>query len=112
MKRKTIAAIDPWLEPYQEKLEAQQDYFEVAEARITNGMTLADFALGHLYFGLHLEKDEWVIREWAPGATHLFLLCGKNDWKKDDTYAFTRIENGGGVGITAADGFVNKWRSL
>lgn len=94
MKRKTIAAIDPWLEPYQEKLEAQQDYFEVAEARITNGMTLADFALGHLYFGLHLEKDEWVIREWAPGATHLFLLCDKNDWKKDDTYAFTRIENG------------------
>ncbi len=93
MKRSTIAAIDPWLEPYRAQLEAQQVYFEQAEARILNGTPLADFALGHLYFGLHQTADGWVFRQWAPNATSIYLLCEASDWQDDQSYRLTRTEH-------------------
>ncbi len=90
----TIADKDPWLEPYRSKLESQQAYIQQARRRILGGKTLEDFALGHLYFGLHRTKNGWVLREWAPYATALFLLCDQNNWRDDAKFAFTRGDNG------------------
>ena len=93
MRIATVADKDPWLEPYRTKLEQQQAFVLQAKRRILGGKKLEDFALGYLYFGLHREEDGWVLREWAPNATALYLLCEKNNWQDTEDYAFLRGEN-------------------
>lgn len=56
--------------------------------------SLDSFASGYLYFGLHKESTEWVLREWAPNATALFLLGDCNGWQRDEAFAFAPMENG------------------
>lgn len=90
---KTVADIDPWLEPYRSQLEQQQAYTLQASRRLLGGKTIEDFALGHLYFGLHETSDGWVMREWAPNARAIFLLCEGSNWKQDERYSFSPVEN-------------------
>lgn len=90
----TIANKDPWLEPYCSELEAQQVYVRQAKRRLLGDTPLRNFALGHLYFGLHRQDDGWVLREWAPNATALYLLCDKSNWKDSGEFAFTRGKGG------------------
>lgn len=94
MLLKTIADKDPWLEPHRAKLEAQQAYIQQFRRKLLGGKTLDDFALGHLYFGLHQTGEGWVLREWAPNATALYLLLAANQWQDDEAYAFKRLESG------------------
>jgi len=91
---KTVSDKAPWLEPYRAKLEEQQAYLRQFEKRLLNGMSVDEFALGHLYFGLQRDKDTWMVREWAPHATKIYLLCDKNQWSDDEAYAFVRGERG------------------
>lgn len=56
--------------------------------------SLDSFASGYLYFGLHKESTEWVLREWASNATALFLLGDCNEWQRDEAFAFAPMENG------------------
>ena len=90
----TIADKDPWLEPYRDQLESQWHYREAATKKILGGQAIEDFALGHLYFGLHKRQEGWVIREWAPNATALYLISDATNWADDPAYAFRRLENG------------------
>ena len=53
-------------------------------------MTLADFASGHEYFGLHFQDNEWVFREWAPNADRIFLIGDMTGWQENEAFAFTR----------------------
>lgn len=94
MSIKTVAGKDPWLEPYRSKLEEQQAYILQAKRRILAGKKVDDFALGHLYFGLHKTDDGWVLREWAPNATAIFLICETNKWEDSEEYSFKRSESG------------------
>jgi len=54
-------------------------------------MSLADFASGHEYFGLHFRDNEWVLREWAPNARKMRLIGAFSDWKERDDYSFSPI---------------------
>ncbi len=45
-------------------------------------MTLADFASGHEYFGLHFQDNQWVFREWAPNADRIFLIGDMTGWQE------------------------------
>jgi 1,4-alpha-glucan branching enzyme len=54
-------------------------------------MRLTDFAAGHLYFGMHRDKDELVFREWAPNATALFLIGDFSQWQEQDRFGLKRI---------------------
>ena len=94
IKIPTIADSDPWLEPYREKLELQQAYLHQYERRMLGDSSIEDFALGHLYFGLHNTASGWVLREWAPHATALFLVNDATSWRDDPTYEFTKKDNG------------------
>ena len=94
MNLATIADKDPWLEPYRSKLEAQQAYIRQAERRLLGGDSLENWALGHLYFGLHKTDKGWVLREWAPNATAVYLLSEINDWRDNDAYLFERRDHG------------------
>jgi len=85
---------DPWLEPYRTAIVRRQRLAREKEETLTGGKSLQSFASGHLYFGLHRDRDDWLIREWAPNATSIFLLGSFNDWKVRDDYRFEKIEHG------------------
>ena len=71
---------DIWLEPYAEIILRRIKEAEAKENEITGGSRLADFATGYLYFGIHKSGNGWVIREWLPNATHIYLVGTFNDW--------------------------------
>ena len=84
---KTVADFDPWLEPYRDKLVARQEYIAKHRQRILDGMSVTEFALGHLYYGLHKQSNGgWVFREWAPNATKIFLICEATKWQDQPIY--------------------------
>lgn len=88
---KTVADKDPWLEPYREKLEERARFIAKHRQRILGDKTVAEFALGHLYYGLHKTSRGWVFREWAPNATKIFLICEATKWKDQSIYELTRL---------------------
>lgn len=85
---------DPWLTPYENAIKKRAALTASYRERILGKQPVADFSLGHLYFGLHRVENGWTLREWAPNATDVFLLCDKNEWHEHDDYRFTRQENG------------------
>lgn len=91
---KTLVDIDPWLAPHAGAIKSRSDYIAKRKAEILNGQKLEDFALGHLFFGLHKEGDKWVFREWAPNATKIFLVGDFNDWQELPEYELRRVDGG------------------
>ena len=91
-----IVKNDPWLEPFEGAICGRQDHALWKLHELTNGgkQTLSDFASGYLYFGLHKTSKGWVLREWAPNATDIYLIGDFNGWQEDEAYKMTRIDNG------------------
>lgn len=96
MQKLKLIKNDPWLAPYQEAIEGRYLYAAKREQDLTqNGkLSLADFASGYLYFGLHRTTSGWLFREWAPNATAIYLIGSFNGWKKDEAYRLTPAEQG------------------
>jgi 1,4-alpha-glucan branching enzyme len=66
------------------------------ERRLTQGKTsLADFASGHEYFGLHRRGRGWVFREWAPNARTISLVGTFSDWQERDRFALKLLDERG-----------------
>ena len=86
---------DPWLEPYKETIDGRAEAAEDKEKELlTTSKDLYDFANGHHFFGLHLTKDGWVFREWAPNATAIFLIGDFNNWTESHDYKLERQDHG------------------
>ena len=86
---------DPWLAPFREKLRERSRRAIATVKRLTGGKsTLAEFASGHEYFGLHFRDGEWVFREWAPNAVRITLFGDFSDWRKLPEYRLNRLEHG------------------
>ena len=84
MKRKlAVIRHDPWLEPYEDAIRGRHDHalWKLGQITANGKKALADFASGHLYFGLHKLAKGWVFREWAPNATEIYLIGDFNDWR-------------------------------
>jgi len=65
---------DEWLRPYAAAIEGRHAQALRKQEELTGGKgTLADWADGHLYFGLHRTARQWVLREWARNAPMLPL---------------------------------------
>ena len=86
MKYPRLIESDPWLEPYTEIIARRQEAAKAKRAELTGGKHLSDFANGHLFFGLHRVPDGWIIREWAPAASMIYLVGTFNDWKEHADY--------------------------
>ncbi len=83
---------DPLLGSYREILHRRLKKTMDTEKRLTGGrMSLADFASGHEYFGLHFRNGHWVFREWAPNASSIFLIGEVTGWKEQENFALKRI---------------------
>jgi 1,4-alpha-glucan branching enzyme len=86
---------DPWLEPYSEIIQRRLLKIAEAEQALTRGkMSLADFASGHEYFGLHFKDQQWIFREWAPNATAIYLIGDMTGWQEKDAFALKAVEAG------------------
>src|SRR3712207_3779649 len=87
---------DPWLEPYAEAIIGRYGHALKKEAELTDKgkQSLADFASGYLYFGLHRTVQGWVFREWAPNATHIYLVGTFNNWEEQAAYKLKKLKNG------------------
>ena len=74
---------DPALADYSDAINGRHAEAMRKMAEITGGTNnLNEFASGYLYFGLHKIEDGWVLREWAPNATDIFVVGDFNGWKE------------------------------
>lgn len=91
-----IVKNDPWLEPFEEAINARHSQFIRKEKELTKDgeITLTEFASGHQYFGMHKQGTNWVLREWAPNATDIFLIGTFNEWRHLEKFRFKRLDNG------------------
>jgi 1,4-alpha-glucan branching enzyme len=87
---------DPWLEPFADAITGRHQYALNKEAELTNKgkQTLSDFASGYLYFGLHRTPKGWTFREWAPNATHIYMVGTFNNWEEKAAYKLKKLKNG------------------
>jgi len=91
MSTKPFYNTDPWLAPFASAITGRNRKCIAKEAELTAEVTLQNFAMGHHYYGLHRDADNWIFREWAPNATEIYLTGTRTDWKKDNYYSLKRI---------------------
>jgi 1,4-alpha-glucan branching enzyme len=90
-----IVQNDPWLGPYEAIIGRRQSEVFEKEAELTKGDTdLSGFATGYLYFGLHRTNSGWIIREWAPNATDVYVTGTFSQWKELPEFRMKPLENG------------------
>ena len=90
-----IVKEDQWLAPYTDIIRSRQMRVFEKEAELSGEKgSIADFATGYLYYGLHRTKDGWIFREWAPNATEIFLTGGFSGWKELPEYQLQQLGNG------------------
>ncbi len=109
MKTLKLIQSDSYLRPYAEAIEGRYNYALKREQEITGGKKLSEWANGYLYFGLHKVEGEalkgskcsksskggkWVLREWAPNATAIYMVGDFNKWQKDEAYRLQPVGNG------------------
>ena len=93
---KRFLASDPYLEPHRDTIGRRIAHIRKTARRLTGNKTsLVDFASGHEYFGLHLQDGQWVLREWAPNATAVYLTGEFCDWRVRQELALSRLTKGG-----------------
>ena len=86
---------DPYLTPYESIIHQRLVKIAETEQRLTGGKeSLADFASGHEFFGLHFRDSQWVLREWAPNATVIFLIGDRTGWQEKKEFALKAREEG------------------
>ena len=87
---------DLYLTPFSDQIRHRLERIEETEQRLTRGkMSLAEFASGHEYFGLHFRRDEWVFREWAPNATAIYLIGDMSNWEERKEFELKKISDDG-----------------
>ncbi|MEA5005191.1 MAG: alpha amylase C-terminal domain-containing protein [Rikenellaceae bacterium] len=86
---------DPWLVSY------RRDILRRYQKAVTKRQELAGYGKplyksvnSHLYYGVHRSGKSWFFREWAPGATAIYLIGTFNNWKIDTRYALHSKGNG------------------
>ena len=96
LRLRRLLESDPYLNPYEKIIRRRLSKIAAMKTRLTGGkMTLADFASGHEYFGLHFQDNEWVFREWAPNAERIFLIGEMTGWQEDGAFALNRLNEEG-----------------
>ena len=94
MTAKKIYDADPWLEPYRKAVDARHERILAERRRLAGDGPLSAAVNNHIYYPLRREDGEWVMREWAPNATRIFLTGDCNGWKRTEAYAFRPVGGG------------------
>ena len=92
---KKIYEMDPYLEPFEEAIEARHKRIMDASDQFSVDGSLSEGLNNHLYYGLHRTDDGgWVFREWAPHANRIYLIGEFNNWKRTSAYALSPTGSG------------------
>lgn len=92
---KKIYETDPYLEPFEEAIEARHKRIIDARDQFSVDGSLSEGLNNHLYYGLHRTDDGgWVFREWAPHANRIYLIGEFNNWKRTSAYALSPTGSG------------------
>jgi len=97
MATKKIYELDPWLEPFKGAIDSRHERIQAAAEKLekaTGSSRISDAANNHLYYGLHKTEDGWVLREWAPNATRIYLVGDCNNWKRTPDYQLLPVGGG------------------
>jgi 1,4-alpha-glucan branching enzyme len=94
MKLPNFIKLDNYLHSYAQTIVDWLQASTDKENEILYGKSLSDFAQGHKWYGLHKEHGLWVLRDWAPNATAIYLIGEFNNWQEQPEYALSRIESG------------------
>ncbi len=94
MTKKKIYDADPWLEPYRGAIDARHEHILADRRKLAGDGPLSSAVNNHIYYPLHREDGFWVIREWAPNATRIYLVGDCNNWKRTESYAFSPVGGG------------------
>ncbi len=88
---------DPYLHPYEKFIRHRISRISNTEKKLLSGrkISLADFSAGHEYFGLHFNNNEWILREWAPNATEIYMIGDISDWRQNIKYRFEKLNEEG-----------------
>lgn len=86
---------DPYLADFSGDIELRMNrYRETKKRLLGKEKKISSFANGNLYYGFHQEGDEWVYREWAPGAEAMALIGDFNGWDREANPMRRINENG------------------
>ena len=91
---KRIYQTDPWLEPFRPAIDARHERILAEKRKLASEGSLSAAVNNHLYYPLHKEGSEWVLREWAPNASRIYLIGDFNNWKRTDSYALKPVGQG------------------
>ena len=94
MEQLKLISNDPWLEPHAGVIQSRHKQANEKYEEIKGSGTLSEFASGHLWYGLHKTPNGWVIRDWAPNATAIYLVGNFNQWKEEEAYRLKKEKNG------------------
>jgi len=87
---------DSYLAPFSDQIRHRLEHIEETERSLTQGKkSLAEFASGHEYFGLHFQRGEWIFREWAPNATAIYLVGDMSKWQVSREFELEKINDYG-----------------
>lgn len=86
---------DSWLNPFVGIIDNRITRCLTKEKELTGDQSLSDFASGHHYYGLHRVEDHFVMREWAPNATSIYVTGTFNAWEEKDSFSMKRINSMG-----------------
>ena len=91
-----IVRLDPYLEPYAEKIINRYQHYRLLKKEIKNEAGgLENFASGHEYFGLHFRDNHWIFREWAPNATAIVLVGEFTQWREKPLFSLSKKGDNG-----------------
>ncbi|NJO67970.1 MAG: 1,4-alpha-glucan-branching enzyme, partial [Bacteroidetes bacterium] len=95
MNKPQIVLNDPWLEPFSKQITKRlQNARKKEKELLADFGSLAEFATGYMYFGLHKTSEGWVFREWAPNATEIWMIGDFSEWKQLSAYKLHPSGNG------------------
>ncbi|MEJ2156246.1 MAG: alpha amylase C-terminal domain-containing protein [Desulfobacteraceae bacterium] len=93
---KQLLQDDPYLEPYRSVLLHRFALIDQTRQKLLREeKSLAEFASGHEYFGLHFRNEQWVFREYAPNAEAVHLIGKLSDWRELPDLACRRLDDHG-----------------
>ncbi len=90
-----LLSYDKYLKDYAGDIDLRMSNYEKKRAELLkNEKSLKDFANGHHYFGIHrMEDGSTVYREWAPGASAMYLYGDFNGWNRT-SHPLKALKNG------------------
>ncbi|MFC2113695.1 alpha-amylase family glycosyl hydrolase, partial [Bacteroidota bacterium] len=95
MEKPGIIKNDPWLEPFESVIRSRMKRAAAKEKELCRESgSLKEFASGHHYFGLHRHNEGWILREWAPNASKIYLIGDFTQWKELPAWELNPVSNG------------------